>query len=319
MSEPTNKYGILVAVDGSSESDAAVRWAAREAELHRLPITLVHVVVPVVTSWPVRSLQAEFNEWQEDNGRQVLEHAQKMLRSNLGETKPPDIRTEILYHYAVPTLVKASKDARMLVVGSRGLGAVGRAVLGSTSSGVVHHARCPVAIVHADEAQSPDRTSPVLLGIDGSQASEAATALAFDEASRRHVDLVALHAWSDVGVLPALGMNWHQYEDEGHEVLGERLAGWQERYPDVVVRRRLVCDRAARWLIAESQQAQLVVVGNHGRGGFPGMLLGSVSSAVAQSANAPVIVVPRRVGVQNHAYMSQRAPQSEKPAAVQGL
>ena len=149
-------------------------------------------------------------------------------------------------------------------------------------------------IVHADEAQAADHKSPVLLGIDGSPASEAATALAFDEASRRGVDLVALHAWSDVGVFPILGMDWHKYEDEGHEVLAERLAGWQEQYPDVHVRRRIVCDQPARWLIDESQQAQLVVVGSHGRGGFTGMRLGSVSSAVAQAAKSTVIVVRHR-------------------------
>ncbi|HTI76332.1 MAG TPA: universal stress protein [Mycobacterium sp.] len=291
MPKSTGKYGILVAVDGSPESDAAVRWAVREAELRDSSVTLAHVVVPVVTSWPVRSFQAEFNAWQEDNARQVLEQGQKMLRSTLGESATPDVRTEVLHDYAVPALVRASKKATMIVVGSRGLGAFGRAVLGSVSSGVVHHARCPVAIVHADDAQSPDHTSPVVLGIDGSPASEAATALAFDEASRRRVELVALHAWSDVGVFPILGMDWHQYEDEGHELLGERLAGWQEQYPDVVVRRRIVCDRPARWLIEESQQAQLVIVGSHGRGGFPGMLLGSVSTAVAESAKAPVIVV----------------------------
>jgi nucleotide-binding universal stress UspA family protein len=291
MPEQAKQHGILVAVDGSPESDAAVRWAAREAELRKLPVTLAHVVVPVVTSWPVRSMQAEFNEWQEDNARQVLDHGQKMLQSTLGESAPPTVRTEVLHDYAVPALVGAAKKAEMIVVGSRGLGAVGRAILGSVSSGVLHHAKCPVAIVHADEAQSPDPTSPVLLGIDGSPASEAATALAFDEASRRRVELVALHAWSDVGVFPILGMDWHKYEDEGHEKLGERLAGWQEQYPDVVVQRRVVCDQPARWLVEESEHAQLVVVGSHGRGGFPGMLLGSVSSAVAQSARAPVIVV----------------------------
>jgi nucleotide-binding universal stress UspA family protein len=156
---------------------------------------------------------------------------------------------------------------------------------------VVHHAHCPVAIVHAEKSQTIDRSSPVLLGIDGSPASEAATSLAFDEASRRQVDLVALHAWSDVGIAPILGKNWRENEEEGHEVLAERVAGWQEQYPDVHVVRRIVCDKPARWLVDESQHAQLVIVGSRGRGGFPGMLLGSVSSAVAQSAKSPVIVV----------------------------
>jgi len=179
----------------------------------------------------------------------------------------------------------------MVVAGSRGFGALGRALLGSTSGGLVHYAHCPVAVIRPDEALACDPTSPVLVGIDGSPASEAATALAFDEAALRGVDLVALHAWSDVGIFPVLGMDWRQYEDQGHEVLGERLAGWRERYPDVHVRRRIVCDQPARWLLEESAQAQLVVVGSRGRGGFKGMLLGSVSTKVAEGAKAPVIVV----------------------------
>src|SRR6478735_2688621 len=158
MSEQAKKYGILVAVDGSPESDAAVRWAAEEAILRDLPVTLVHVVVPIVTSWPVRSLQSEFNEWQEDNARQVIEQSRKVLQSSLGESELSEVRAEVLHGYGVPALVDASEDAWMIVVGSRGMGTLGRAVLGSVSSGVVHHARCPVAILHADEAQSPDHT-----------------------------------------------------------------------------------------------------------------------------------------------------------------
>ena len=118
MTESAVKYGILVGVDGSPESDAAVRWAAREAELRDLPITLAHVVVPVVVSWPVRSFQADFDKWQEDNARQVIEQAQKRLTS-LGQSEPSSVSTAVLHDYAVPALVTASKKAHLVAVGSR--------------------------------------------------------------------------------------------------------------------------------------------------------------------------------------------------------
>ena len=89
MSEPTTKYGILVAVDGSAESDAAVRWATREAVMRDAPLTLAHVVTPVVVSWPVASLQGSFNEWQEENAQHVIEQAQKTLHASLGEARSP--------------------------------------------------------------------------------------------------------------------------------------------------------------------------------------------------------------------------------------
>jgi len=294
MSETTRKFGILVGVDGSTESDAAMLWATNEAVMRDQHITLMHAVPPVAVSWPVAYLQASFTESQEANARVVIEQAQETVRASAGDARPPVVRTEVRHEGAGTALVRASRDAYMTVVGSRGMSALGRTVLGSVSGGLVHYAHGPVAVIHADDAKAADHTSsPVLLGIDGSSASEVATNLAFDEASRRGVDLVALHAWSDVGVFPVLGMDWRRFEDEGQEVLGERLAGWQERYPDVQVRRRIVCDRPARWLIDESQRAQLVVVGSHGRGGFTGRL-GSVGSAVAQAAKVPVIVVRPR-------------------------
>jgi len=282
---------ILLAVDGSAEAEAAIRWAAREAVLRHAPVTLIHVVAPVVVSWPVAPLQACIAEWQQDNACQIIDHSRKTLCAGAGEAEPPAVESHVYYGDVIETLVDATKDALMVVVGSRGMGLLGRRLLGSVSTGLIHHAHCPVAIVHADQAKATDPASPVLLGIDGSAASEGATALAFDEASRRGVDLVALHAWSDVGVFPSLGVDWHKYEEQGREILGERLAGWHEEYPDVRVRRRVVCDGPARWLVDESGQSQLVVVGSHGRGGFARRLLGSVSSAVAQAAKAPVIVV----------------------------
>ena len=86
----------------------------------------------------------------------------------------------------------------MVVVGCRGLGAIGRRVLGSVSWGLVHHAHCPVAVIHDEDPLMPQPAmAPVVVGIDGSPASESATAIALEEASRRGVELVAVHAWSD--------------------------------------------------------------------------------------------------------------------------
>jgi len=137
--------------------------------------------------------------------------------------------------------------------------------------------------------------APVLVGIDGSPTSELATAIAFDEASRRKVGLVALHAWSDMGVFDSVfdsagssfgGIGWPALRS----VEDETMAGWRERHPDVSVRRIIVRDEPARQLVDQSESAQLMVIGSHGRGGFAGMLLGSVSAAVVQLARMPVIV-----------------------------
>jgi nucleotide-binding universal stress UspA family protein len=291
MPDVTHEFGVLVCVDGSAASDAAVAWGAREAIMRKLPMTLIHAVAPVVVEWPVGQLYSEMPEWQQDDAVRVIDQARKTLNAAPAGAESPEIRTEIVYSGVMPALIEASWNAWMIVAGSQGLGAMGRLLLGSVTMGLAHYAHCPVAVIHSDGTVVPDADAPVLLGIDGSPASEAATALAFDEASRRGVGLRALHVWSDVGVFPVLGMDWHDREREGQEILAERLAGWQEQYPDVHVERLLFCDKPSRWLIEESERAQLVVVGSRGRGGFPGMLLGSVSSAVAQSARVPVIVV----------------------------
>ena len=179
----------------------------------------------------------------------------------------------------------------MIVVGCRGLGAIGRRLLGSVSWGLVHHGHCPVAVIHDEDPLMPTPAmAPVVVGIDGSPVSEAATALAFEEASRRGVELVAVHTWSDYAVAELPGIDWSDVQKQADETLAERLAGWQQRYPDVTVRRVVVPDRPAHQLLEQSESAQLTVVGRHGRGGFAGMLLGSVSTAVAESARMPVIV-----------------------------
>lgn len=294
MSDPVKRFGILVGIDGSPESCAAIRWATAEAILRGETLTLMHVVAPITVTWPIIPFAMGMTEWQEEHARLVLEGGQNEVREAAGDSPPPSVRSELRNEEVVAALIDASRHASVTVIGSRGLGALGRTVLGSVSSNLVRHAHGPVAVVHAGERPEYERVSPVVLGIDGSPASESATALAFDEASRRGVDLVAVHAWTDSATTTMLGIDWERYEGEGHEVLAERLAGWQEKYPDVHVRQKLVVDQPAQRLIDESQEAQLVVVGSHGRGGFAGMLLGSVSSRVAQEAKVPTIVVRER-------------------------
>jgi nucleotide-binding universal stress UspA family protein len=144
------------------------------------------------------------------------------------------------------------------------------------------------------ELNADPASAPVLVGIDGSPESELATAIAFDEAARRKVGLTALHAWSDESwvdeIVTRAGRSWPELRAVEDEALAERLAGWAERYPDVPVRRLIVRDEPARQLVDQSESAQLVVLGSHGRGGFTGMLLGSISAAVVLMARVPVIV-----------------------------
>ena len=291
MSILEKRLGVVVGADGSPASNAAVCWAARDAAMRNVQLTIVHVVSTDVATWPPMPYPDTWAVWQEDEGRKILAAAHKIADESVTGERKLTVKSEIVFSTPVPTMVEMSAEAEMIVVGSSGRGALARVLLGSVSSSLVRRARCPVAIIRDEDPLMPDPLhAPVLLGIDGSPASEAAVAVAFDEASRRGVELIALHAWSDLEVVELPGLNWSAVEAEAQVLLAERLAGWQERYPGVTVRRVVVCDRPARQLVERSQTAQLVVVGSHGRGGVTGVLLGSVSNAVVHAVRMPLIV-----------------------------
>ncbi|MGW5441384.1 universal stress protein [Nocardia asteroides] len=146
------------------------------------------------------------------------------------------------------------------------------------------------AVVHGITAADPvSLVRPVLVGVDGTPNSVPAVELAFDEASRRRVDLVAMHAFDDVDGPVTLGREMTIGTAEAE--LSEALAGYGERYPEVTVRTTVVANRAPRSLLRASMAAQLLVVGSHGRGGFTGMLLGSTSATLLRAVQIPMIVV----------------------------
>lgn len=289
---------VLVGVDGSAAALGAVRWAARDAALRKAPLTLVHVVDAVLPEWFEVAAPAGFSQWQQHRAREVISAAVKVAEANTGDCDPVRIDGKVLHSATVPTLVGLSQAADMVVVGHRGNGgALAGSFLGSVSSKLVYHAHCPIAVIRDKEMTGDGARAPVLVGIDGSPASETATALAFEEASRRGVGLTALHAWTDPRVAGSKALfqdaKWDAQLSQEEAVLAERLAGWHERYPDVAIDRRIEIGDPARWLIEASERAQLVVVGSHGCGWFRGRLLGSVGAAVVNKAKVPVIVARR--------------------------
>ncbi|HEU5108335.1 MAG TPA: universal stress protein, partial [Micromonosporaceae bacterium] len=101
-----------------------------------------------------------------------------------------------------------------------------------------------------------------------------------------------VYAWADT-VFPAgayPGIDWQLLDKQAHEMLAERLARWADRYPTVKVHRVVTRDRPAHALLEAAAGAELTVVGSRGRGGFAGLLLGSVSQALIHHAPCPVLI-----------------------------
>ncbi|HEX5403318.1 MAG TPA: universal stress protein [Pseudonocardiaceae bacterium] len=283
---------IVAGVDGSDSARHAALWAADEAVRRRVPLRLVFVAHMPMPGYPGGvGLSMDFVAGLRDEGRRLLTE----LRSAVLDGRPElDLDTVVLTGPPIPTLIAASEPARLMVLGSRGLGGFTGMLIGSTAVALAAHGHCPVAVVRGED--QPPSSGPVVVGVDGSPASETAVAVAFEEASLRGAELVAVHTWNDYAsdgsfaAAHAFIADWGVIETREAEKLAERLAGWQEKYPDVTVRRVVTRDRPVRCLLQEAADAQLLVVGSRGRGGFTGMLLGSTSQALVCHAPCPVLV-----------------------------
>ncbi|WP_018296911.1 universal stress protein [Corynebacterium lubricantis] len=287
---------VVVAVDGSDASNNAVRWAANTAMKRDIPLRLAssYTMPQFLYAEGMVPPQELFDDLQ----RETLDKVE--AAREIAHEVAPDIKIghTIAEGSPIDMLLEMSKDVTMIVMGSRGLGGLSGMVLGSVSAAVVSHADCPVVVVREDNPVSETtKYGPVVVGVDGSEVSEKATEVAFQEADARGAELFAVHTWMDMQVqasmagLAAAQEQWEVVEQEQIAMLSERLAPLQEKYPNVQVKKIISRDRPVRTLVEQSEGAQLLITGSHGRGGFKGMLLGSTSRALLQSAPCPMMVV----------------------------
>lgn len=287
---------VVVAVDGSDASNNAVRWAANTAMKRGVPLRLAasYTMPQFLYAEGMVPPQELFDELQAET-MEKIEAARDIAHEVAPEIK---IGYTIAEGSPIDMLLEMSSDVTMLVMGSRGLGGLSGMVMGSVSAAVVSHANCPVVVVREDNHVTElNKYGPVVVGVDGSDISQMATDFAFAEAQARGCKVMAVHTWMDMQVqaslagLAAAQQEWNVIEDEQTALLHERLEPLLSKYPDVEVEMVITRDRPVRALVDAATDAQLLVVGSHGRGGFRGMLLGSTSRALLQSAPCPMVVV----------------------------
>ncbi len=276
---------MVVAVDGSDNGLVATRWAAAAAEREKLPLDVVTAfeIPPIVpTQAFLDGLRAE--------AHQGVDEA-----AALAEKVAPGLQVTASVVEGRPALLlqELSSRAKCLVVGSRGRGGGAGLLLGSVSTYVVAHGDCPVVVVPSVEASEP-ATGPVVVGLDGSQVAHEAAVEAFRQAQALNTSVVAVHTYSALSGEVIGGRHLpprEQLHDEAVELVATQLRDVREQYPDVDVKTVLSVDKPAQSILDHAKDAPLVVLGNRGRGGFRGLLLGSTCQSVLHVAQCPVMVV----------------------------
>ncbi|MGW0227132.1 universal stress protein [Actinopolymorpha singaporensis] len=276
---------VVVGVDGTQGSLDAVAWAAHAATLRKVPLRVVHAF-----AWPLLHVPAAM--WQLGPEDGLRAHADSLVEEAVRTARDtaPDIEitTTVETDFPLPLLVDLSRDATYVVVGTAGRGSVADVLAGSLTIELSARSQAPVVVVRG--TLSPERTDNlVVVGVDGSPLAAVAVEVAVEEAARRRARLLAVHVVRQ-GVTARSGA---ADTAAGLRLLEEALAGWRHKYPDLPIEERVLMGHAAGHLIELSAAASLVVVGARGRGGFTGMLLGSVSQALLHQAQCPVVVLTR--------------------------
>jgi nucleotide-binding universal stress UspA family protein len=277
MQETASGNPIVVGYDGSLSGDRALRWALGEGTRLGLPVHVVHVV-----EWPVTAAPGAVG-WLSDEDRLA---ARSSIDRAIAWAGGDAQEVSVVEGSIVGTLCDLSQKASMTVVGSRGAGGFSGLLIGSVSLAVTMHAASPVIVVRGEEHVHIDEY-PVVAGLDDSDPAKAAAAFAFAEAASRGCGLVALRAWQPVGPV----RDPEELETAERHALREVLEPHRTRHPGVPVTTRLAAGSPGKALIEASSEAQLVVVGARGMGGFRGLLLGSAGQQLVHHAHCPVAVV----------------------------
>jgi nucleotide-binding universal stress UspA family protein len=284
---------VVVGLDQSQIARAAVDHAAETAARRHLRLRIVHSYESLDPY--VRATR----DGMPDVQRSMRESAEDLTARTADEVRAShpglDVATRVDVEPAVPVLIEESETAETLVLGSHGAGGFRGHLLGSTTLQVASHAHCPVVAVPTDDRRP---RSGVVVGVDGSHLSQAALEYGLRVASEVGEPCLAVHTWTEParlgpGVMMPLVYDPELVDDEERLVLAESLAGWAEKYPDVVIEPRVVRGHPVPRLVHEAAGARLLVVGSRGRGAVRSLVLGSVSHGVLHHATGPVAVVHR--------------------------
>lgn len=284
---------ITVGIDGSEASTAAARWAASVAHAVNSRLILAHALPqegPIYSPAAVM-LQSQFLEQVREDGEAIIAAVTKILTDDFPSLV---IESDMAPGPPVKHILESADNARLIVMGSTGSGALRSRLLGSTVLKVANHATCPVIVWRgAAHTPGPDQR-PVIVGIDGSPLSKKAVEYAFWFADQFDTPLIAVHSWQGASTFREGGagilIDWEAVEQEEAALLAENLAGMAEQYPDVAVTRISEPGAAAPVMLKYADDAQLVVVGSHGRSAMAGAVMGSTSQNLLHHAPCPVMI-----------------------------